>query len=343
MGAKVHGIALDPNTKPNLFTAAEIKKIIESDMRFDIRDEKNIGCAFKKIKPQVVFHLAAQPLVRPSYECPIYTFETNSLGTVNVLDAIRNTDSVKVAVMITTDKVYENHEWPHPYREVDPLGGSDPYSASKACAEIITDSYRKSFLEKQKKSVSSVRAGNVIGGGDWSKDRLIPDAIKAFASKKSLILRNPDSTRPWQYILDPLCGYLLLAEAQWKEPKRFARAWNFAPYDGIDATVGEIANVISDLWGEGAKVKVERDKDAPHESNLLNLDSSLARMQLGWRQRCPLLESLKNTVSWYKAFNNKEDMKKFSLNQIEWYKAVENKQYSLNPNEEYMAGEKRYD
>jgi CDP-glucose 4,6-dehydratase len=224
--------------------------------------------------------------------------------------------------MITTDKVYENREWPYSYREIDALGGSDPYSASKACAEIIIDSYRKSFLEKQNKSISSARAGNVIGGGDWSEDRLIPDAMKAFASKKSFIVRNPNSTRPWQHVIDLLCGYILLAQAQWNEPKRFARAWNFAPSDHMETTVGEIANILSALWGDDAEVKMEKNKDAPHESNLLCLDPSLANMHLGWQSRCSISQTLKNTVEWYKALKNKKNMQQYSLNQIKEYVCV---------------------
>jgi CDP-glucose 4,6-dehydratase len=288
-------------------------------MRIDIRDETNVCDAFDKAKPEIVFHMAAQPLVRESYREPSYTFETNALGTAHVLEAIRKTPSIKVAVMITTDKVYENHEWPYPYREIDTLGGSDPYSASKACAEIIIDSYRKSFLEKQNKSVSSVRAGNVIGGGDWSEDRLIPDAIKAFTSKTNLILRNPNSVRPWQHVLDPLCGYLLLAQAQWNDPKKFSKAWNFAPDNHIESTVGEIANGLSDLWGNDAKVKVEKDQDAPYETSLLSLDSSLAHMFLDWKSNWTLSQALRNTVEWYKAFKNKENMHQYTLNQIKKY------------------------
>lgn len=327
MGAKVHGLALDPVTQPNLFSVAEVKRFIDFDMRVDICNEGDVRDAFAKANPEIVFHMAAQPLVRQSYKVPSYTFETNALGTVHVLEAIRNTPSIKVAVMITTDKVYENHEWPYSYREIDALGGSDPYSASKACAEIIIDSYRKSFLEKQNKSISSVRAGNVIGGGDWAEDRLIPDAMKAFALKKSLILRNPDSIRPWQHVLDPLCGYLLLTQAQWNEPKKFARAWNFAPDNRMEATVGKIANALSELWGDDAKVNVERNQDAPHEITLLSLDSSLAHMNLGWQSMWPLLEALKNTVDWYKALKHKKNMQQYSLNQIK----------------KYMYGEESYD
>ena len=319
MGAKVQGIALDPNTKPNLFSVAEIERHMDLDRRTDIRNEWMVCNEFEKANPEIVFHMAAQPLVRESYKDPSYTFETNILGTAHVLEAIRRTPSVKVGVMITTDKVYENHEWPYPYREIDALGANDPYSASKACAELVTDSYRKSFLEKQNKSISSARAGNVIGGGDWSKDRLVPDAMKAFASKRSFIMRNPNSTRPWQHVLDPLCGYLLLAQAQWNEPAKFARAWNFAPDNNTEATVGELADALSELWGDDAKVKVEKQKDAPHESGLLGLDSSMARMHLGWKPRWSLSEALKNTVIWYKEFGNAKDMHKYSLNQIKKY------------------------
>ena len=319
MGAKVHGLALDPITQPNLYSVADIKKLIETDVRADIRNERAVCKAFERIQPEIVFHLAAQALVHPSYKAPIYTFETNSMGTAHVLEAIRLTKSIKVAVMITTDKVYENKEWPYLYREVDQLGGFDPYSASKACAEIMIDSYRRSFLKKQEKSIASVRAGNVIGGGDWSEDRLVPDAMKAFALKKILALRNPESTRPWQHVLEPLCGYLLLAQAQWTDNRKFARAWNFAPDNCIEATVGKISEAMAELWGVGAKVKIEQKKEALHESNLLALDASLAHIYLDWKPKWSLSKALKSTVDWYKAFGNNKNMYDYSLDQIKEY------------------------
>jgi CDP-glucose 4,6-dehydratase len=319
MGAEVYGLALAPLTEPNLFTAADVARFLETDIRADIRDESAVGDVFAKIKPEIVFHLAAQPLVRASYQEASYTFAVNSLGTAHVLEAIRNTASVRTGVMITTDKVYKNRENAHPYCENDALGGSDPYSASKACAEIIINSYRRSFLEKQKVSISSARAGNVIGGGDWSEDRLIPDAIKSFISGKTLLLRNPDAIRPWQHVLDVLAGYLLLAQAQWREPEKFARAWNFAPEPDDAATVKNVAELISELWGDGAKVEFAPKTDDRPEAGFLMLDSAPARTNLVWQPKWPLLHTLQKTVDWYKAWRNKNNMRDYSLNQIKDY------------------------
>jgi len=316
MGASIHGLALAPNTEPNLYTVADLGTVFGLDMRRDIRNEEVIK-DIKRISPDVVFHLAAQPLVRESYRDPLYTLEANIMGSAHVLEAIRYTPSVKVVVMVTTDKVYENKEWVYPYREVDPLGGVDPYSSSKACAELVISSYRESFLKSGGVSVSSVRAGNVVGGGDWSMDRLVPDAMKSFLKSESLVVRNPDSVRPWQHVLDPLCGYLLLAEKQWVDPERYARAWNFAPeYESM--TVGELAFELSKLWG-GGTIWFKKEENAPHEAGLLMLDSSLARKGLGWKPRWSLHEALRRTVDWYKAFKEEQDMKKYSLEQIKEY------------------------
>jgi CDP-glucose 4,6-dehydratase len=317
MGASVHGLALNPNTDPNLYTVADIKRSIGMDIRNDIREYEDVIDAFKKSSPDVVFHLAAQPLVRESYRDPLYTLEANIMGSAHVLEAIRETSSVKVVVMVTTDKVYENKEWVYPYREVDPLGGVDPYSSSKACAELVISSYRESFLRKNGVSVSSVRAGNVVGGGDWSVDRLVPDAMKAFMKGESLVVRNPKSVRPWQHVLESLCGYLLLAEKQWVVPELYARAWNFAPeYESM--TVGELAFELSKLWG-GGTIWFKEEENAPHEAGLLTLDSSLARKHLGWRPRWNLMEALRSTVDWYKAFKEEQDMRMYSLEQIKEY------------------------
>lgn len=319
MGAEIHGIALDPPSIPNLFSLANIPEYLSSDIRIDIRTKRKVLEAFIRVQPAIVFHMAAQALVRPSYSDPVNTFATNALGTATVLEAIRKTPSVKVAVVITTDKVYKNREWFYPYREIDTLGGNDPYSASKACAEIIIHSYRCSFLEGLGKSISSARAGNVIGGGDWSMDRLVPDAIRAFISNTSLQLRNPDAIRPWQHVLDALSGYLLLAEAQWKDPSQFAKAWNFAPDSGTEATVGHVASRLVTLWGDGAQFAISNSPDNPAEAGLLRLDSSMAHTYLGWQPRWPLDDALKNTVTWYKHWVNGGDTQRYSLNQIQSY------------------------
>lgn len=319
MGAEVHGLSLDPPVDPNLFSIANIPNILTSDLRIDICDEKKTANAILKIGPEIIFHMAAQALVRASYKQPSYTFATNAIGTAHVLESVRIVPSVKVAVMTTTDKVYENHEWPYPYREIDALGGDDPYSASKACAEIIINAYRKSFLNSQNKSVSSARAGNVIGGGDWSEDRIVPDAMRSFISNKELFLRKPEAIRPWQHVLDALSGYLILAEAQWSDPGRFSRAWNFSPDIRCEWTVGKLASHLADLWGNGADVTFSHNPDDPHEAGLLRLDSSMARMYLDWETQWSLSESLKRTVDWYKAWQDHEDMQKYSLNQIRDY------------------------
>jgi len=319
LGAEIHGLALDPPTEPNLFSIAKVSNLLTSDFRIDIRDEEKVLDTFVHVKPEIVFHLAAQALVRDSYTHTVSTFATNTLGTVNILEAVRTTPLVKVAVMITTDKVYANREWPYPYREIDALGGNDPYSASKASAEIIINSYRRAFLEEQGKSVSSARAGNVIGGGDWSKDRLVPDAIRAFISNTPLQLRNPDAIRPWQHVLDALSGYLVLAEAQWRDPQRFAHPWNFAPDRGTEATVGYVASQLADMWGSDAHFVISPSLDDPAESGLLRLDASMAHTHLGWLPGWSLNDALKKTVEWYKYWVTGGDIQEYSLNQIQSY------------------------
>lgn len=320
MGAEVHGIALDPLSDPNHFTLAGIKNCLAGDHRIDIRDLDALTAAVTAIQPAIVFHLAAQPIVRLSYKNAPYTFAVNTMGTVNILEAVRLTDSVRTATIITTDKVYEDQYWPHPYRETDMLGGYDPYSASKGCAEIVISSYRRSFLEGQGKSIASARAGNVIGGGDWSEDRLIPDAVRAFSDGKALELRKPDAVRPWQHVLDVLTGYLMLAEAQWNKPEEFARAWNFAPDTSSEETVGFVASHLARLWGGNAEAVFKPNPHDPKETALLRLDSSLARTHLGWESNWSIMEVLENTVRWYKtAVDGNRAMRDISLSQIADY------------------------
>lgn len=319
LNAKVYGLSLEPESLPNLFSSINIVKSLESDYRADIRDEQQVTEIITIVKPDIIFHMAAQPLVRESYKNAPYTFSTNAIGTLNVLEAIRRVGSVKVAVMVTTDKVYENHEWPYPYREIDSLGGKDPYSASKACAEIIINSYRRSFFSDGNTSISTVRAGNVIGGGDWSADRLVPDAVRAFSSKSPLLIRNPDAIRPWQHVLDALSGYLILAETQWSHPNKFAEAWNFAPDIRGECTVGYLADYLSEIWDDTASVLFSPSPDDPPEASYLRLDSSKARLYLGWNPMWTLQETLNKTVTWYKTWQCGEDMKKFSEDQIQDY------------------------
>ncbi len=313
LGAQIIGYALKPPTKPNLFESAGIAEHITS-LKGDIRDRKKIEYVFRKLNPEIVFHLAAQPLVRYSYREPVLTYETNVLGTVNLLEACRHSSSVRVIVNVTSDKCYENREWIWGYRENDPLGGFDPYSSSKACAELVTNAYRNTYFNPQeynkthKIALSSVRAGNVIGGGDWGLDRLIPDCIKALSKNKTIIIRNPKATRPWQYVLDPIAGYLLLASRMYTDPVSFSGAWNFAPDDENMLTVEEIAKLTIQHWGRG-KYIIEKSIQ-PHESNLLRLDSSKARISLGWKPLYSVHEALERTIKWYKYFYSAQKNKK---------------------------------
>ena len=325
LGANVIGYSLEPPTHPNLFEALSLnKKLIH--IIGDVRDEKKLSSVFKKYKPEFVFHLAAQPLVRLSYTEPKLTYETNIIGTINVLEAVRKTDSVRVCVVITTDKCYENKEWVYGYRETDPMGGYDPYSSSKACAELIVSAYRNSFFNPRDYdkihniALSSVRAGNVIGGGDWGEDRLIPDCIKTLSKNKIINIRNPQATRPWQYVLEPLSGYLLLGSKMYKDGKRYSSAWNFGPNDDDIITVEEIVKLVIQNWGNGY-YKVDTSSQ-PHEAGLLKLDTSKACTFLGWKPVYNLCEAIKRTINWYKYFYKsvgKEKLYKITVNDISDY------------------------
>ena len=313
LGAEVIGYSLEPPTKPNLFEILRLEKEI-THIIGDVRDGEKLKNVFKKYKPEIVFHLAAQPLVRVSYKEPKLTYETNVMGTLNLLEAVRQTESVKVVIIVTTDKCYENKEWFYGYREVDPLGGYDPYSSSKACVEILVNSYRNSF----QLPVATVRAGNVIGGGDWQVDRLIPDCVKALSKGETIKIRNPDAIRPWQHVFEPLYGYLLLAGKMWKEPEKFCEAWNFGPYEKDTATVREVVEKVIRLWGEGSYEVIE-DRSF-HEAGLLRLDISKAMLKLGWRPKWDLDKALERTVKWYKRFyEGKTDMVEYSIKKIENY------------------------
>ena len=325
LGAMVHGYALNQPTKPALFEVARIGSVLASDMRADLANLAQLKSAFNEAQPEVVFHLAAQPLVRESYRDPLGTLASNVTGTAHVLEASRAVDSIRAIVLITTDKVYENREWVYPYREVDPLGGHDPYSASKAAAEIVAASYRASFFEGETghpARVATARAGNVIGGGDWAADRLVPDCLRAFAAGESVYLRSPRSVRPWQHVLEPLAGYLQLAEHLLApDGANFAKAWNFGPDASGDATVSEIAEATARLWGDGARVEYAPSIENPHEAGLLRLDSTNARTALGWKPRWSLEQSLERTVAWQQAWDQGADMTALSLDQIRAYEA----------------------
>ena len=322
LGAKVIGISLDSPTTPSLYEQANVAKGMIS-LRQDIRNGEAIKQLFQQHKPEIVFHLAAQPLVRLSYREPVETYEINVMGTLHVLEGIRSVDSVRSAVMITTDKCYQNKEWVWGYRETDTLGGHDPYSSSKGAAELLISSYRNSYFPQDKYSehktaIASARAGNVIGGGDWAEDRLIPDIIKAFKNNEKAIIRNPKSTRPWQHVLEPLSGYLKLAEQLEKNGDQYAEAWNFGPAE-IDARpVQWIVEKMAKLWGENANW-INDKSEHPHEANYLKLDCSKAHMKLNWYPRWDLSETLLRIVEWHKLKDAHNNYRKLCLTQINDY------------------------
>ena len=323
LGAKVTGYALAPPTQPSLFEIANVTECCQTDRQGDIRDFSAVSEALTRAEPEVVFHLAAQPLVRESYSDPLGTFATNVIGTANLLEVVRKVDSVKAVVIITTDKVYENKEWDYPYREVDRLGGRDPYSASKAACEIVVDSYRQSFFNvasEQPVAIASARAGNVIGGGDWAKDRLVPDCLKAFEKGKPVVLRYPEAVRPWQHVLEPLSGYLQLG-AKLLESQEISSTWNFGPDFAGDCRVGDIAKTLAKLWGEGAEVQMDTQGNHPHEAGLLRLDITQALTQLQWQPRWSVKQALKATVDWHQAWLKGENMQRYCQQQIRAYQS----------------------
>jgi CDP-glucose 4,6-dehydratase len=322
LGAEVLGYSLESPTNPSLFNTLKLKNEIHHVIG-NILDEEKLLNTFKNFKPEIVFHLAAQPLVRLSYKEPKLTYETNVIGTLNVLESIRKTESVKVSVNITTDKCYENKEWIYGYRENDPMGGYDPYSSSKGCAELLISSYRNSFFnpkdygQSHNTSISSVRAGNVIGGGDWAEDRLIPDCIKSLIKKENIYLRNPSSIRPWQHVLEPLSGYLLLGSKMLEDKTKYCEGWNFGPDDKEILSVEDVVKNAIKVWGEGSYT-INPDNQI-HEANFLKLDISKARFYLNWSPVYSTFESIEKTVYWYKEYYNKSNMIDFTKNQINEY------------------------
>lgn len=318
-GARVHGLALDPPTTPSFHAASNVAGHVADDRRGDVRDPAALEACLTAARPEVVFHLAAQPLVRRSYREPLDTFDVNVMGTARLLEAVRACDSVRAVVVVTTDKVYDNREWDWAYREAEPLGGADPYSASKACTELVCESYRRSFLAAAGIRLATARAGNVIGGGDWAADRLVPDFLRAVAAGEPLAIRAPRSVRPWQHVLEPLAGYLLLAE-RLLESDRFAEAWNFGPSEDDARPVGW---VVDQLCGLVPDARWRRDgADHPHEAGMLRLDSTKARQRLGWRPRWGLAEALARTVEWHRAWQAGADMAAVSLAQIEAFETA---------------------
>jgi len=326
-GAIVRGYALDPYTDPNLFSQAFVGSDIE-DIRGDIRNQQDLEPALCDFAPEVVFHMAAQPLVLASYDDPIGTYETNVIGTARVLDAVRRAPSVRAVVSVTTDKCYENIEDPtHSYRETDPLGGYDPYSSSKACAEIVSAAYRQSFfplakLAEHKCAIATARAGNVIGGGDWSTDRLLPDLVRGFLAGEPVLIRRPHAVRPWQHVLEPLAGYITLAEKLLSgDPARYATAFNFGPADNDAQPVQWIVERMTEFWGDNASWTLAADPGA-HEAGYLKLDASRAHAELDWHPRLRLETALEWLVAWYKASQSGADMHTFTLAQIAAYEEL---------------------
>jgi CDP-glucose 4,6-dehydratase len=319
LGATVHGLALPPPTTPSLFDVARVGAGMVSHIG-DIRDAGTVESAMGAARPEVVFHLAAQPLVRRSYADPVETYSTNVIGTLQVLEGVRRLPGVRAVVVVTSDKCYENREWPWGYREVDRLGGFDPYSNSKGCAELLTAACRNSYFPLSRYAehgvaIATARAGNVIGGGDWAEDRLIPDCLRAVEAGSPIRLRNPDSVRPWQHVLDPLSGYLVLAERLVMEGPGFAEAWNFGPSDEDARSVRWVVERFLEAWGGGSRWEMDGTPQ-PHEANYLKLDCSKARGRLGWRPRWSLQTAIGNVCAWHRALADGEPMRERTLHQI---------------------------
>ncbi len=331
LNAEICGIALEPNTQPNLFSLASVAKNMQNHIA-DIRDFENIKKIIHDFKPEIIIHMAAQPLVRYSYQNPIETYSTNVMGTVHVLEAAKTCESIKAIVNVTTDKCYENKEWAWGYRENETLGGFDPYSNSKACSELVTSAYRNSFYQKLNIGLASARAGNVIGGGDWSQDRLIADIMKSIVDEKPVVIRNPHAIRPWQHVLEPLSGYLLLVEKLFNLPEKYAEAWNFGPYAHDAVTVENIVKKIFSNWPDkNAGYAIKQDPENLHEAHFLTLDITKAMTELNWKPRLNSNETIAWVTDWYQAWIKKEDMHEFTVKQIKQYE-------NLTSGEQHVSG-----
>lgn len=322
LGANVYGYSLEPPTTPSLFEEARVGDLVTSYIG-DVRDLPYLSSVIAEVQPEFVFHMAAQPLVRDSYKIPVDTFSVNVMGTVNLLESCRNISSIRAIVNVTTDKCYENKEWHWGYRESEPMGGYDPYSNSKACSELVTSSYRNSFFnpalyDQHHVAVATARAGNVIGGGDWANDRLIPDFFRSITAGEMLKIRSPFAIRPWQHVLEPLTGYLTLAQNLFHQGVKFAEGWNFGPYDVDAKNVEWITRTICEYWGDGASFQIDNNPQ-PHEANYLKLDCSKAMTLLNWHPRWDIKTTLKSIVDWNKSYVNGEDMRAVTIRQIEEY------------------------
>lgn len=321
LGAEVIGVALDPYSEKDNYVLSGIGKKMKADLRADIRDGKLLKEIFAKYQPEIVFHLAAQPLVRLSYEIPVETYDTNVMGTIHVMEAIRATKSVKVGVMITTDKCYDNNEQEEGYVETDPFGGYDPYSSSKGACEVAIQSWRRSYFnpadygEKHTVSLASVRAGNVIGGGDWALDRIIPDCIRALEANRPIDIRSPKAVRPWEHVLEPLSGYMMLAQKMWNEPTIYCEGWNFGPEAESVSTVWEVATALTQSYGKG-ELKDSSNPNAVHEAKLLMLNITKAKTCLGWKPRMDMKQCMALVADWYKRYKT-ENVYSLCIEEIE--------------------------
>ncbi len=323
LGAQVTGFAHAPPTSPSMFEVARLADGMES-ISGDVRDLAQLQAAFQASRPEIVLHLAAQPLVRYSFDHPVETYATNVMGTVHLLEAVRHTPTVRSVVVVTSDKCYENREWVWGYRESEPMGGYDPYSSSKGCAELVTAAFRNSYFahdSSRQLGLASGRAGNVIGGGDWAADRLLPDLMRSWMDGKVVPIRRPNSIRPWQHVLEPLGGYLLLAEQLWERGGAVAEGWNFGPRDEDARNVGWIVEHVAGLWGSNARWELDPGPH-PHEAHYLKLDCSKAQMQLGWEPRLTLSEALSWTVEWFRSYVAGANMRELSVAQIARYEAL---------------------
>ena len=315
-GSRILGYSLNPPTVPNMYDAIQLSKDV-TDLRKDVRDHESLKKAIHEFEPEIVFHLAAQPIVLESYDNPVETFDTNVMGTVGLLEILRRVGSVKIIVVMTSDKVYRNNECVYPFREIDPLGGKDPYSASKSCQDIIVNSFRESYFDSMGVSISSIRAGNVIGGGDWGANRIVPDVVRGLTEGNIIRIRNPDSVRPWQYVLEPISGMLLLTQRMWDDIK-FSGEWNFGPSNQREITVKELLDNFLKNWG-GGRYTIAKDNEA-REANYLQLDISKAKNVLGWFPKYDFEESIEKTVEWYKEYyENKDNINDVTEKQIRAY------------------------
>jgi CDP-glucose 4,6-dehydratase len=324
LGTETIGYALAPPTQPSLYDLASVKNGMKS-IQGDVLDLERLRRVVREHKPEIVFHMAAQSLVRRSYDDPVGTYATNVLGTVHLLEAVRDISSVRAAIIVTTDKCYENRKDPLGHRETDRLGGDDPYASSKAAAELVTTAYRKSFFtagkNEAKAAVASARAGNVIGGGDWAADRLIPDVMRAVLEGRELLIRYPHAVRPWQHVLDPLCGYLTLAERLWQDPEQYSESWNFGPDESEALSVSTVLERLRELWGPGISWRFDKGAH-PHEAQYLKLDCTKAKAELGWQPQWNLNLALEATVQWYKAYQSRQDVRSVAEGQIRSYQSL---------------------